>query len=175
MSSYTLSELNHHKAREWCVRLDGAGAFIGGKQNTVIIRVDLLDLSDLFFKPDFREGTPHLTLYDGPEQAYANSLLRLLYRFDLTEIVFVSQLQKISPKAPTSGSFAIIYNDFYDTFHKYLACEPSTEFVRSLDTDRKLKTIEMILKQNFKELYDRLNTYPPSDQQLTLPFRNDEE
>lgn len=175
LSSYALRELNLHKPREWRVRLDGAGAFTGLGQNTVIIKVDLLDLADLFYKPDFSNGTPHLTLYDGPEQSYALSLLRLLYRFDFHEFVLVSQLQKISPKAPISGSFAIIYNDFYDTFQKYLGREPSADFVQSISSEFKLKTIETILKQNFTELYDNLNTYPPFDQQLDLPFRDRED
>lgn len=175
LTSYNLRELNQHRSRSWRVRLDGAGAFINKNQNTIMIKVDLLDLSDLFFKPDFSAGTPHLTLYDGTETSYARSLLRLLYRFDFHEMVEVSHLQRISSKKPISGSFVLLYNEFYNAFREFLDHEPSAEFVKNLSLDQKLKTIEHILKQNFTEIYDNLNPHRSSSQQLDLPLDYDDD
>ena len=173
LSNYTLRELNKHRSQQWIVRLNGAGAFINENQNTVIIKIDLLDLADLFFKPDFGDGMPHLTLYDGCDAVFANSLLRLLYKFDFHEEVKVSQLRKISPKAP-ADSFAIMHNEFYNTFVEFLGHEPSAETVKSMSVDFKLTTIEQILSRNFTALFAKLNARPYTNPQLPLPLGDDE-
>lgn len=165
-----IRELNESRARQWRVRLDGAGGFIQGNQNTVIIKVDLMDLSDLFYKPDFADGTPHITLYDGTDRSYANALLRMLYRFDFQEHVCVSPLKKISPKAPLSGSFSLLYQDFSVAYEKFLGAQPNSDFVTSLSNEQKFSYIEKILKAHFCELYDKLKTDQILDNQFELPF-----
>lgn len=174
LSSHTLREMNQHHAGRWAVRLNGAGAFIGDNQNTVIIKIDLLELSDLFYKPDFDDGIPHLTLYDGTDLAYANSLLRILYRFDFHEQVDVSQLQKIGSKLP-SGPFAITHNEFYQTFVKFFGEEPSTNFVKSLSPEQKLLNVARILEGNFKTIFNNLNKSLPQLTQMHLPLDGDKD
>lgn len=168
----TLHELNHGRARHWRVRLDGPSSFFEGKQNTVIIRVHLLDLNDLVYKPDFEDGVPHLTLYDGRDRPFAAALLGLLFRFDFHEIVTVTALGRLHSKKPVAGDFGLLYQDFYQAYCAYIGAEPSEVYVRALSSAEKIAFIEKILLDNFTPLITKLNQIDnkPIQQNLSFDF-----
>ena len=52
----------------------GIAAFFSEKQNTVLLECDLPDRDRVWRKPDFPEGKPHITLYDGRSRNLALTL-----------------------------------------------------------------------------------------------------
>lgn len=65
--------------------VDGVGSFFLGversRQNTVFLKCQLPSANDLWRKPDFRDGQPHLTLYDGESRKFAIELRRSISRY----------------------------------------------------------------------------------------------
>ncbi|PSR32211.1 MAG: hypothetical protein C7B46_15460 [Sulfobacillus benefaciens] len=43
-------------------------------RSTIVMRLSAPELRPYWFKPDYPEGVPHLTLYDGPQDAYVDRL-----------------------------------------------------------------------------------------------------
>ena len=43
-------------------------------RSTIVLRLTAPGLRPYWFKPDYPDGAPHLTLYDGPHDAYADRL-----------------------------------------------------------------------------------------------------
>jgi hypothetical protein len=59
------------------------GAFKNSDRFTVYIEVEKTDtIQKLWYKPDFPDGTPHITIYDGPKTSFSTWLLAELSNFD---------------------------------------------------------------------------------------------
>lgn len=57
------------------------GHFFGEKQHTVHLEIEILDITDLWYKPDFPDGRPHLTIYDGKDRKFAWAVFSTLRRY----------------------------------------------------------------------------------------------
>jgi hypothetical protein len=74
------------------IHVDGACTFSGPKQNTVFLKCDAPELRAVWYKPDFPNFSPHLTIYDGSSSTFAEELARLLedvqpsFSFTATEL-----------------------------------------------------------------------------------------
>lgn len=77
---------DYQDPRDWSVKVKGqpidvggVGTFFGPEQNTVFLRVDSPAVRAVWHKPDYPdEYNPHLTIYDGPSQPFAEALRDLL-------------------------------------------------------------------------------------------------
>jgi hypothetical protein len=56
-----LEKINSDPKYEWLVELKEPEGFFLDRQSTVVISVDLLMLTDAFYKKDYRDGIPHIT------------------------------------------------------------------------------------------------------------------
>ncbi|WP_244414009.1 hypothetical protein [Methylorubrum extorquens] len=140
-----------------------------------MIRVGLLDLSDLVYKPDYADSVPHITLYDGSDREYASALLHLLYKYDFHQEVEVNTLQKLGPKAPTGGNFSLLYDDFYNYHTIITGISPDVAASIPMNSLDKLRCVEAILNDNFEKISDRLTSHAEDVRQAQLPFETDDD
>ena len=54
------------------------GSFLSDMQNTIYLGVTILGISDFWRKPDFPEGIPHLSIYDGEDRRFAWAVFNVL-------------------------------------------------------------------------------------------------
>lgn len=170
LNKSALENLNKSYRRDWTVRLDGAGSFMTEHQNTVLVRVDLLQLKDLVYKPDYADGIPHITLYDGTDRVFAEKLISLLFKYDFHEYVEVNQLQRLSAKAPTGGNFSILYNEFHQKYVEYIGDSPDTKLLKQMSVQEKIAIIQRVLDDNFSRISDKLIRYSLDDRQVEFRF-----
>jgi hypothetical protein len=57
------------------------GCFFNERQNTVYLRAEISGIAEIWSKPDYPEGVPHLSLYDGEDRTFAWALFSLLKEF----------------------------------------------------------------------------------------------
>lgn len=86
----------------------GIGSFFFGRQNTVVLHCDIPGIRDIWNKPDFREGKPHLTLYDGKSREFALVIRNILRETVPHFNTKVSELVLLEKKRDPSE-----YNDAY--------------------------------------------------------------
>lgn len=167
-----LARRKNYRTYKWEVRLEGPGEFSNTNQNTVLIAVDLLDLRDLFYKRDFRDGLPHLTLYDGDDPLFAKSLLQMLNRYDFHNNVPVTEMMSLHKKVPATETFEALGLIFKNAYIKYMGENIGLEEVRFLSSDFRLNMIEGILDDNFDRWSDNLRKQKTleCDQNLSFDF-----
>lgn len=61
--------------------LTEVGSFFFGSQNTVLLWCDFPGVRDIWKKPNFPEGKPHITIYDGKSRSFAFALRSSLGKF----------------------------------------------------------------------------------------------
>lgn len=57
------------------------GYFFNGSQNTVYLGIDIFGISDFWRKPDYPDGEPHLSLYDGNSREFAWGVFRVIKKY----------------------------------------------------------------------------------------------
>ena len=80
------------------VTLSRPGNFFQADQNTVFIRCEIPFVKDIWHKPDYQQGTPHLTLYDGDSRRFAWMIMNELRKYEWNLTLKSSKLQIISSK-----------------------------------------------------------------------------
>lgn len=91
------------------VRVGGVGTFFGPNQNTVLLRVEAPAIQAVWYKPDFSDYNPHITIYDGGSRSFAESLQDVLKNHDLT---FAFRATGLEPLVSGNGRPPLRY--FFD-------------------------------------------------------------
>lgn len=73
------------------IEVNGVGTFFNEKQNTVYIRCDSEYLRNIWKKTSYGYN-PHLTLYDGKDQGFANSLYNAIKDYNIHLYFHASEL-----------------------------------------------------------------------------------
>jgi len=81
------------------------GTFFYGKQHTVHLSVEIMDLKELWYKPDFPNGAPHLTLYDGEDRKFAWAVFSTLRRHKWGMTLNSSRLSVLEKKRTVEDDF----------------------------------------------------------------------
>lgn len=82
-----------------------AGHFFLNEQNTVFLWVEMLDLGDLWYKPDYPDGAPHLTIYNGSDRQFAWAVFRTLRRHKWNTSLNASRLSILEKKRTVEDDF----------------------------------------------------------------------
>ncbi len=75
------------------------GSFFFGKQSTAILRCEVVGIRDIWHKPDFQQGEPHITLYDGPTIQTARVVKHIASQYAWNIVTDISDLQVIERKS----------------------------------------------------------------------------
>lgn len=144
-----LDEQNKKTNHDWQIKLTKPGRFMADHQSTVYLSVELGTLSTLWHKPDFQDGVPHLTLYDGKSQDFATKLRNLLAQYDFNCWVRVTKLSTIQKKHKIDEVFQETFEPFCRMFAQYVG-EPRriTRMRYATETER-LNLIDNVLAGTF--------------------------
>ena len=80
------------------VSIAGVGQFRSESQNTIFLTIGARDLEDFWNKPDY-PFNPHLTIYDGPDSATADTLYvvlkeaRMFFKFFVSKVHVVKSIR----------------------------------------------------------------------------------
>lgn len=81
------------------------GHFFNGRQNTVFLGIEILGISEFWYKPDFPEGVPHLTIYDGSDRRFAWIVFNILRKHTWNLSLNSTRMSILEKKKTVEDSF----------------------------------------------------------------------
>lgn len=145
MNRKRLDIYNRNANYTWEVGLDKPIGFFSGKQSTIVIAVDLNSLSDLYFKKDYPDGTPHVTLYDGSCRSFATDLLDTVQGYLWKQTVKVGKLKEVERKMKLDQGLLPFFMDFHRYFSALVGNPSLIPEVKFLSPRKRLTLITNIL------------------------------
>ncbi len=88
--------------------------FFGEGQSTVYLSCTNIFFQDFWHKPDYPEGVPHLTIYDGSDRKLAWQVIDVLRRFEWNLEVEVTKIGILDKKKDFEHSFITYLDDEVD-------------------------------------------------------------
>lgn len=106
------------------------GTFFGDGQNTVFLDIEISGIADFWHKPDYPDGVPHLTIYDGKDRNFAWVVFRALssHRWNLT--LNSSPMHVLDSKRPIETDLLLQFERYRDTFKILGETLPSAEHMK---------------------------------------------
>lgn len=98
----------------------GVAAFFTDRQNTVLLDCDLPDKKRVWRKPDFPNGRPHITLYDGGSRNWALSFRAALKKCDWRFRAPVGELTLIEKKLDPEVSLPAMFENVSDIYREVM-------------------------------------------------------
>ena len=144
-----VDQQNTNRKFEWRVRFMRPSRFMSDTQATIFVNVDLGTLSPLWQKPDFPDGTPHVTLYDGKSQEFASRLRNVLAKYEFASWVPVTKLQIIQKKHKIDEVFHASFEPFYHMFSECIGDPTRIPKMQYSTDNERLKYIDHVLSKNF--------------------------
>ena len=147
-----LEKLQYHDRQ---ILVKGITAFFADSQNTVLLDCDLPDKERVWRKPNYPDGRPHITLYDGKSRHMALNLRSALKACKWMFRVPVTEIKLIEKKIDPNEVFPEIFESV-SLLYKEVMFE---EF--KLDNIRKLSEVDVVFCVSRLAAYISKN-YPPS-------------
>ncbi len=94
----------------------GVGSFffgnerVGPGQNTVILRCEIPGIRDIWNKPDYQKGAPHITVYDGESRSFANLIRDTLNEYRWQISTKISGLHIVEKKKDPEQYFKMYFD-----------------------------------------------------------------
>lgn len=108
------------------------GTFFSERQNTVYLGVEIIGIADFWRKPDYPDGTPHLTIYDGKSREFAWAIFSALKRYKWGMRLNSTPMRVLESKSPLETEYLVEYESLYETFRLLGRAVPSSETVKSM-------------------------------------------
>jgi hypothetical protein len=108
------------------------GNFFSENQNTVFLGIDIFGIADFWFKPDYPDGTPHLTIYDGKNREFAWAVLSALKRYKWGMRLNSTPMRVLDLKNPLETEYLVEYEALQETFRLLGNTVPSAETIKSM-------------------------------------------
>ena len=125
------------------VSVCGVGIFFLPKQNTVFLRCTSSELRNLWWKRDYKEPEPHITIYDGDSREFAQRALKILEKYDLSFEFVADCLQEYRSR---NGQQSLeFWPSDYDTLCQEIG-EPrlSLQLLRTIKDDERLVYLDKL-------------------------------
>lgn len=142
-----IRRINDDPRYHWSVELTGPIKFFSNLQSTVSIGVNLHSLTDLLYKPDFPNGSPHITLYDGKNRAFAEDIFDLLkdYRWHLW--LDVSRLHSLERRTKVDSALIGVFDQFCRYLDALVIDPKNAHIVRDYSEARRLELMRGVLER----------------------------
>lgn len=115
------------------------GTFFSGHQNTVFLGVEISGVSDFWYKPDFPEGVPHLSIYDGSDRRLGWAAMNTLRKYKWGLSLNSTPMQILEKKRQLETEFIVRYQELSSTLNMIAGRVFSAEEIKNLsDLDRVL-------------------------------------
>jgi hypothetical protein len=106
------------------ISIEAPGRFWEDGQNTVFIKCAIGKKHEVWYKPDYPNGFPHLTIYDGKNRSFAEEVYARIVNFQWHFCVKVGNLERIQKKQSLDGNFFYMFDNTYSLFQELFG--PST-------------------------------------------------
>jgi hypothetical protein len=106
------------------------GTFFEGTQNTVFLDIEISGIADIWRKPDYPNGVPHLTIYDGKDRNFAWVIFRALSMHKWKLSLNSSPMHFLDAKRPLETDFLLEFEKYRDTFRILGDGLPSAEKIK---------------------------------------------
>lgn len=124
--------------------LRGPGHFFEGSQNTVFLGVEIAGIADFWRKPDFPEGVPHLSIYDGSDRRFAWGVFNVLKRHKWGVFLNSSTMHVLEKKSVLETGFIVDYASVSEAMNFAFSRVYSTEDVKAFDELERLSMLHQI-------------------------------
>ena len=125
----------------------GVGSFFIGReksnQNTVILKCELAGADSVWKKPDFQDGKPHITLYDGPSRSFALALRNTLNKYNFQFSAKTTNIEFLEKKKIPSEYLQIYFHRAQSLCDEIFENEV---FINRFDQNSELERLYLINK-----------------------------
>jgi hypothetical protein len=130
--------------------------FFNETQNTVYLGLHFLEIEDISWKRDYKDGIPHMSIYDGSDRVFAWQVFQLLQKFPWKMEVDLTPVQILEKKKEYESSFFLELDDI-DIAFGYISEKPlRREYIRTMHSGQRVYFLESI----FAKIHDLSSTFP---------------
>ncbi len=126
------------------VTLSRPSTFFNERQNTVYLRAEIPGIADYWYKPDYPDGIPHLSVYDGPDRTLAWQALTALRKFPWKITFPSSPLKLIDSKERLVTRYILDYFRFDSTLREISEKPYTMEQIKRMHPGQRIHLLERI-------------------------------
>lgn len=140
------------------IYVNNISTFVTNKQNTIYLECFSNHLSKIWDKADYKEFTPHITLYDGNDKVFADDLFNVLKKHNIKFSFKVDQLDILYSSKGQLNTNLVSDSDLFFNLSYYLNETINYHKIENLDNQEKLKLIDRLI--SYFENWDKKSVYP---------------
>lgn len=139
-----------HKNSKWFshkvddVTFLGPGHFFEGSQNTVFLKCEIPFISDIWRKPTYPNGVPHLTIYDGEDRRFAWYIFRTLQEHDWKFKTKPSKIKSLASKEKIETKYLVDGSPIERALSEIAARQYSMEKLKMLHEGQRIYLLKRI-------------------------------
>ncbi|MEM7472685.1 MAG: hypothetical protein AAF340_15150 [Pseudomonadota bacterium] len=118
--------------------------FFSENQNTVFLRTEIMGIGDYWYKPDYPEGVPHLSLYDGKDRKFAWQILEVLRAYPWGFSLPTTDLKIIDSKQLVETHFLRNFDRFEASLSEIEAQKYSMEDLKGMPIGQRVFLFDRI-------------------------------
>jgi hypothetical protein len=122
-------------------------SYFSEHQNTVYLAIDIIGIADFWYKPDYPDGEPHLTVYDGPDRKFAWLIFSILKRYRWRLSLNSSPMQLLESKQTLEAEILTQYDSIRSTFMLFSRDVPTALELRSMPELDRLILLDRICQK----------------------------
>ena len=126
------------------ITLSRPNTFFNESQNTVYLRAEIPGIGDYWYKPDYPDGVPHLSIYDGTDRVLAWQTLLLLRKFPWNITFQSSPLQIIDSKERLETRYIIDFLNFDGALREISETEYTMEQIKSMHIGQRIHLLDRV-------------------------------
>ncbi len=129
--------------------VDGVGTFENEKQFTLFFKANLDNIERIWWKRDFKEISPHITIINNPSlMDFSKKIYNLLSSKNISFEFCVEKLEILSTNGDSEMAFSKLKNSYdFDFLSSLVGCPLSKIEVETLSLDKRLAFIDLLVSQ----------------------------
>ena len=145
-----LSKTQIEKYEFFDIGIEQPGHFFFSRQNTVFLSCVVPGIRDAWHKPDFQDGIPHLTVYDGRDREFADDIHKILLNYPWNIWGRSTGLFELKKKSPSTIDMNIYEHEFSFFFNKNIVIEDAfgPEDAKKLSKKKRLRLINSVIQNH---------------------------
>ena len=129
------------------ITLRKPGCFFENNQNTVFLNIEIFAISDGWWKPDFPNVTPHLTIYDGKDRETAWVIFNTLKTFSWQIRLNSSPMHILDKKRTIENEFLTQYDKVSRTVSDVMGKDITPQEMRNLSLFDRVGVIKNVCQR----------------------------
>jgi len=140
-------DLNWRKANVGTATLSKPENFFEYGQSTVYLRCEIPFITDIWHKPDYPNGVPHLTIYDGGDRVFAWQIFQTLQRHEWKLELLLSKMKIIDTKEVLETNYIKNSESIDKSLSEVSSEQYSMENLKNLHQGQRIFLLDKICKR----------------------------